>query len=68
MLRQIPKQGAGADFAAARVHIRCIRLSVADFVPSAPYEASMLSVVNDKGKGCSNSEEPESSVRIMLIF
>jgi len=67
MLRQVPKLGAGVDFAAAGVHVRCIRLSVADFVRSAPYGASILSVVNDKGKGGSNSEEPESSVKLSMI-
>jgi len=36
---------------------------VADFVPSAPSGDSILSIVSDKGRGGSSSEEPESSIR-----
>ena len=49
--------------AAAGGHIQCTKPLVADFVPSAPSGASILSIVSDKGWGGSSSEEPESSVR-----
>lgn len=38
-------------FAAVNGHVRCIRLVVADFVPSAPYDA--ITTVND-GDGNNN--------------
>ena len=50
--------------AAAGGHIRCTKPLVADFVLSAPSGASILSIVSGKGRGGSNNDKPESSVRI----
>lgn len=38
-------------FAAMNGHVRCIRLVVADFVPSAPYEALHARADVDRGGG-----------------
>lgn len=38
-------------FAAMNGHVRCIRLVVADFVPSAPYEAIRARSDADNGGG-----------------
>lgn len=38
-------------FAAVSGHARCIRLVVADFVPSAPYEAINAQTNSDRGDG-----------------
>lgn len=38
-------------FAAVNGHVRCIRLVVADFVPSAPHEAINVQNNGDRGDG-----------------
>ncbi|KAH7557600.1 hypothetical protein JRO89_XS11G0188100 [Xanthoceras sorbifolium] len=38
-------------FAAVNGHVRCIRLVVADFVPSAPFEATIRQIEGDRGDG-----------------
>lgn len=38
-------------FAAVNGHVRCIRLVVADFVPSSPYEAIARQLDVDRGDG-----------------
>ncbi|URD81934.1 E3 ubiquitin-protein ligase [Musa troglodytarum] len=48
-------------FAAIGGHVRCIRLSVADFIPSAPYEV-IASVKDAGGKGNSKGSSPDSSL------
>lgn len=50
-------------FAAAGGHIRCVRLLAADFVPSAPFGANILSIVSDRG-GSISGGGPESSSSI----
>eukprot|EP00262_Sarcandra_glabra_P001580 TRINITY_DN11714_c0_g1_i4.p1 TRINITY_DN11714_c0_g1~~TRINITY_DN11714_c0_g1_i4.p1 ORF type:complete len:496 (+),score=42.80 TRINITY_DN11714_c0_g1_i4:441-1928(+) len=42
-------------FAAVNGHVRCIRLVVADFIPSAPYEALASLANGDRGEGSSLS-------------
>ncbi|CAL9069627.1 probable E3 ubiquitin-protein ligase XBOS33 isoform X1 [Musa acuminata AAA Group] len=48
-------------FAAFGGHVRCIRLLVADFIPSAPYEV-IGSVKDGRGKGNSKGSSPDSSL------
>ena len=46
-------------FAAVNGHVRCIRLVVADFVPSTPYEAIHAHTDADKGAGSNVSGKHE---------
>ncbi|CAL5185282.1 unnamed protein product [Lathyrus oleraceus] len=48
-------------FAAVSGHVRCIRLVVADFVPSAPYETLHASVDADVGDGSNTKRKNEQS-------
>ncbi|WOL10594.1 putative E3 ubiquitin-protein ligase XBOS33 [Canna indica] len=48
-------------FAAVGGHVRCIRLLMADFIPSAPYEV-IACVKDDSGRGVSRGTIPESSL------
>ncbi|KAG5234559.1 hypothetical protein OIU76_000232 [Salix suchowensis] len=49
-------------FAAVNGHARCIRLVVADFVPSAPFEAMHARIEGDVGDGSSEKNRFEQSV------
>ncbi|XP_031383451.1 E3 ubiquitin-protein ligase XBAT33 isoform X1 [Punica granatum] len=49
-------------FAAVNGHVRCIRLVVADFVPSAPYEAKKGQVDGGRGDGTSGKNKCDQSV------
>ncbi|KAJ6375016.1 hypothetical protein OIU77_000062 [Salix suchowensis] len=48
-------------FAAVNGHARCIRLVVADFVPSAPFEAMHARIEGDVGDGSSEKNRFEQS-------
>lgn len=41
-------------FAAVNGHVRCMRLVVADFVPSAPFESLNAQTVSDGSDGSNN--------------
>lgn len=48
-------------FAAVNGHVRCIRLVVADFVPSAPYEAIARQLDGDRGDGANGKGKCDQS-------
>ncbi|XP_061997646.1 E3 ubiquitin-protein ligase XBAT33 isoform X1 [Rosa rugosa] len=48
-------------FAAVNGHVRCIRLVVADFVPSVPYEAMNSQIDSDRGDGANATSKNEQS-------
>ncbi|KAJ1391077.1 Ankyrin repeat, partial [Sesbania bispinosa] len=54
-------------FAAVNGHVRCIRLVVADFVPSAPYEAIRACIDADKGGGSNVKAKHEQSALSKFI-
>lgn len=55
-------------FAAVSGHVRCIRLVVADFVPSAPYETLHASVDADVGDGSNTKRKNEQRSAIPFHF
>ncbi|KAL6127753.1 hypothetical protein ACLB2K_071116 [Fragaria x ananassa] len=48
-------------FAAVNGHVRCLRLVVADFVPSVPYEALNSQINSYRGDGANATSKPEQS-------
>ncbi|XP_050920256.1 E3 ubiquitin-protein ligase XBAT33 [Lathyrus oleraceus] len=53
-------------FATVSGHVRCIRLVVADFVPSAPYETLHVSVDADVGDG-SNTKRKKRTKYVVQV-
>lgn len=53
-------------FAAVNGHVRCIRLAVADFVPSSPFEA--LNVQNNGSSGDGNTLKNKNDHRFGLLL
>lgn len=51
-------------FAAVNGHVRCIRLAVADFVPSGPYES--LNAQSERSDG--SNTKMKSEQRFVLLF
>jgi len=55
-------------FAAVHGHVRCIRLVVADFVPSAPYQAIHACTNIDKDGGSNVKGKHEHRYRFLFII
>ncbi|KAM2975832.1 hypothetical protein FF1_001948 [Malus domestica] len=54
-------------FAAVNGHVRCIRLVVADFVPSAPYESLTTQTDSDRGDSANAVNQNEQSALSKLV-
>ena len=54
-------------FAAVHGHVRCLRLVVADFVPSAPFE-TMNAPANSEGGDSSNTKSKNDQRCFILFF
>ncbi|TQD88000.1 hypothetical protein C1H46_026423 [Malus baccata] len=54
-------------FAAVNGHVRCIRLVVADFVPSAPYESLTTQTDSDRGDSANAVNKNEQSALSKLV-
>ena len=65
---RLPEWEDGSTFCAVNGHVRCIRLVVADFVPSTPHDAINVQNNGDRGDGSKLKNKYNQSYMACFYF